>query len=208
MIFDDFGLFLAWCAAWLAAAAAVRMTAGRVYDWMTASLATAGPAGYIGVRRGTNRGRHVAARRTAAPFEVGVDCEVAPYAASLAPLAADADVHDIGDGTEYAAELHAIVEQIRAEETGEVAPLPLSGDADETVAFLQERTVVLPVLDLHAILAARATAAEFDALVDCDYDHEEDDICLRCIERELLAEERTRLERLANTGSFPLVGAR
>lgn len=184
----DPGLPFVAAALWIGLAALARMAAGSViahavsYDWTSpvALFRSVFSMPSDGQRRqnpewtprhvaDSERGRHVIARL---------------------------DVHDIGDGTAYRDELHEIVEQIRAEESGDAAPLPLTGGlSPETIAALQENTAVLPVLDLHAIFAARATAAEFDELVGREF------------ERELFYEARARLERTvtAPTGEFPTI---
>lgn len=209
LIINDLGLSAALFAAYLAAATGVWRMAAGVYDWTMSAVGMQHPAGYVGIRRRPRQARyvglHAGSDRMVADYEVehggpwraGECTDVEPPS--------DVDVHDIGDGTQFAAELHAIAEQIRAEETGEIAPIPLSGVADETIVALQERTAVLPVLNLHELAARRATVADFDELLSCECKPADGESCHRCLERALLAEERVRLERLAATGLNPIV---
>jgi hypothetical protein len=118
-----------------------------------------------------------------------------------APAAA-ADTEHVGADDDYADLLHALVEETKAEQTGERPVLPLTGELaggagerNAVTTALQERTAVLPVLDLHTIIAERQTRAEFDALVAHDQ-----------AAAALLAEARSSLTW--NTGSHFLVGAR
>lgn len=203
---NDMGTAILAIAAWLLLAVPVRLAGGRALAYASAYRATSPRAVLAAARRGLRRlerrgwsGRHGLPGSLVTAVQRGLIRVPELEDRAPRPEVTDVNLADTGplseDEQQHADEMHALVEEFRAEAVDETARPseadPATVDREPLVRVLQERTAEV---DLFLFAAARDTRAEFDALVAGD----------KAAAARLAA---AREALLANSGAHQLVGA-